>query len=107
FVARKDLPRAAADLQASLEADKNTVTMLRLAAAYAQAGKSDEAVRLARKVLEIETSNNAAPNLIAAATVESSDARDAIAQLEAMLKAEPNRADVRGRLAEKYLSAQP
>ncbi len=107
FVARKDLPRAAADLQASLNADKNTVTMLRLAEVYAQAGKSDEAVRLARQVLEIEPSNNAARNLIAAATVESSDAREAIAQLEAMLKAEPNRADVRAQLAEKYLPAQP
>jgi tetratricopeptide (TPR) repeat protein len=107
FIARKDLTRAAADLQASLTAERNTITMLRLADVYAQAGKTDEAIRLAKQILESEPENISARNLIAAATIESANTGEAIAQLEAMIQAEPDRADLRAQVAEKYLTSQP
>ncbi|MFN7949976.1 MAG: tetratricopeptide repeat protein [Blastocatellia bacterium] len=107
FIARKDLPRAIADLQASLAAERNTTTMLRLADLYAQSGKTDEAVRLAKQILESEPENTSARNLIAAATIESANTGEAIAQLEKMIQAEPNRADLRAQVAEKYLATQP
>lgn len=107
FLLRKDYQRAVTDLQAALAIEKNTAATLRLAEVYAQSGRPDEAVKIARQVLAAEPDNSAAQHLITATTIESADPATAIAQLEAMLSANPRRADVRAALAEKYLATQP
>ena len=107
FIVRKEPARAMTDLQAALALDRNATTLLRMAEVYHQAGQVNEAVKFAQQALEIEPSNPAARNLIAVISVESGSDKDAIAQLEPLVKAEPQRADLHAQLAEKYLKTQP
>ncbi len=107
FMIRKEPARAIADLQAALAVERSVTTLLRLAEVYAQAGQANEAVKTAQQALEIEPANPAARHLIAVISVESSSDKDAIPQLEALIKTEPQRADLRAQLAEKYLKTQP
>jgi tetratricopeptide (TPR) repeat protein len=105
--AKNDLASAANDFRASLAAEKSTATMLRLASLLRVAKQYDEAARLYQQVLEAEPSNAEARAALAAVKIESGQAADAVAELEALVKADPQRAVLRANLAELYLAKQP
>jgi tetratricopeptide (TPR) repeat protein len=107
FLARGDLGRATADLKAALAMEKITPTMLRLAEIHRQAKQYTEAAALYDQVLAIEPANAEARTALAVIKIEAGKASEAITELEALIKAEPNRADLRAQLAELYLAAQP
>ena len=107
FVARKDFPHAATDLQAAYALEKTVPTALRLAEVYAQAKRYAEAIDLYQKILETDAGNAEARAALAAVMIESGKASEAIAELEALIKANPNRADLHAQLAELYLPTQP
>ncbi len=106
-IAQKRLNEAISDLRAALAIDPAVATKLRLARALAETKLFDEAIRLAEEVLKAEPANTDAQTLVAAAKIESGNAADAIVQLEALVKAEPNRAGLRAQLAGLYLATQP
>jgi tetratricopeptide (TPR) repeat protein len=101
YLTRNDLKAAIEDLRASAEVEPNVPSRLRLAGALAAAKRYDEALSLYRQT------NNEARTALAAAMIESGKGAEAVAQLESLIKAEPNRADLRAQLAELYLPAQP
>lgn len=107
YLARNDLKTAIEDLRASAEIAPDAQNRLRLAGALAAAKRYDEAVPLYQRILQDEPSNNEARTALAAAMIESGKGAEAIAQLESLVKAEANRADLRAQLAELYLQAQP
>jgi tetratricopeptide (TPR) repeat protein len=106
-LARNDLKAAIADLRASVEIEPIIPIRLRLAGALAAAKQYDEAISLYREILQVEPANNEARTALAAVMIESGKGAEAIAQLESLVKSEPNRADLRAQLAELYLPAQP
>jgi tetratricopeptide (TPR) repeat protein len=107
YLARNDLKAAIEDLSASAEIEPTVPNRLRLAAALAAAKRYDEAVPLYQRILQEESSNNEARTALAAVMIESGKGAEAVAQLESLVKAEPNRADLRAQLAELYLPTQP
>src|SRR5499426_3158693 len=106
-MARKELNAAIEDLRASVEIEPAVPSLLRWAYALTAAKRYDEAVSIYRRILQDEPSNNEARTALAAVMIESGKGAEAIAQLESLIKAEPNRADMRAQLAELYLPAQP
>ncbi len=106
-LARNDLKAAVEDLREAAEIEPDVPNRLRLANALAAAKRYDEAVSLYKKILQDEPSNNEARTAMAAAMIESGKGAEAVAQLEALVRAEPNRADLRAQLAELYLPTQP
>jgi tetratricopeptide (TPR) repeat protein len=106
-IAQNRLNDAISDLRAALAIDSAVQTKLRLARALAEIKQFDEAIRLAEEVLKAEPANADAQTLIAAAKIDSGNAADAIVQLEALVKADPNRAGLRAQLAGLYLATQP
>ncbi len=107
FLARNDAPRAATDLQVLLAVEKSTSTMLRLAVLYRAARQYDEATKLYQQIAEAEPANQEARTALAEILIESGKAENAIAQLEMLIKAEPNRADLRSQLATLLVVNQP
>ncbi len=107
FVARGNLPRAISDLQAALAIEKTTPTMLRLAEVYHQSKQYPEATNVYQQVLAAEPANHEARAALAAMMIESGKSAEAVAELEALIKADPNRAALRAQLAELYLPTQP
>ena len=107
FMARRDLPRAIADLQAALAIEKTTSTMLRLAELQHQAKQDTEAANLYQQILVAEPANNEAREGLAAVLIGSGKAAEAIAELETLIKAQPNQAALRAQLAALYLLTQP
>jgi len=107
FIAQNKVNEAIADLRAALALDPATQTRLRLARALAQVRQSDEAIKLYQEVLKDDPANSEAQTAMAVALIESGKGGEAIAQLESLVKAEPNRASLRAQLAELYLATQP
>lgn len=107
FVARGNLPRAITDLQAALAIEKTTPTLLRLAEIYHQAKQDAQAINVYQQVLAVEPANHEARAALAAVMIESGKSAEAIAELEALIKTDPNRAALRAQLAELYLPTQP
>jgi tetratricopeptide (TPR) repeat protein len=107
FLARSDVARAAADLQALLAVEKSTPTMFRLAALYRAAKQYDEATKLYQQVADAEPTNQEARAALAEILIESGQAENAIAQLEALIQADPKRADLRSQLATLLVVRQP
>jgi tetratricopeptide (TPR) repeat protein len=106
-LARNDTTRATADLQALLAVEKSTTTMLRLAALYRVAKQYDDATKLYQQVADAEPANQEARTALAEILIESGQAENAIAQLEALIQAEPKRADLRSQLATLLVVNQP
>ncbi len=106
-MARKDLKAAIEDLRASLDIEPHIPSRLRLAYALTSAKQYEEAVSLYRRILQDDPSNNEAQTALAAVMIESGKGAEAVAQLEALIKTEPGRADLRAQLAELYLPIQP
>jgi len=106
-MARKDLNAAIEDLRASVEIEPAVPSLLRWAYALTAVKRYDEAVSIYRRILQDEPSNNEARTALAAVMIESGKGAEAVAQLESLVKAEPNRADLRAQLAELYLQTQP
>ncbi|MGH9839211.1 MAG: tetratricopeptide repeat protein [Blastocatellia bacterium] len=107
FIAQNKLTEAIADLRAALALDPATQTRLRLARALAQVRQADEAIKLYQEVLKDDPANSEAQTAMAVALIESGKGGEAIAQLESLVKAEPNRSPLRAQLAELYLATQP
>jgi tetratricopeptide (TPR) repeat protein len=107
FIAKTRLNEAIADLRAALAIEPSPRTRLRLAAALAQTKQFDEATKLYQEVLKEDPANTEARTALAAAMIEAGKGSEAIAQLESLIKAEPNRAVLRAQLAELYLPTQP
>ncbi|MGH9934803.1 MAG: tetratricopeptide repeat protein [Blastocatellia bacterium] len=107
YLARNDLKAAIEDLRASVDIEPTVPSRLQFAHALAAAKRYDEAILLYQRILQDEPSNNEARTALAAVMIESGKGAEAIAQLESLLKAEPNRADLRAQLAELYLPTQP
>lgn len=107
WLTSKDLARAVADLQALLVVEKSTATMLRLAHLHRAARQYDEAIKWYQQVTEAESANQEARTALAEVMIESGKAENAIAQLEALIKAEPDRADLRSQLATLLVVNQP
>ena len=107
FLARNDATRAAADFQALLAIEKSTSTMLRLAVLFRAAKQYDEAAKLYQQVADAEPTNQEARTALAEILIESGKAENAIAQLEALIKTEPNRPDLRSQLATLLVVHQP
>lgn len=107
LVMRKDLPRATADLQALLAVEKSATTMLRLAELYRTTKQYDEAIKWYQQIIEADSANQEARTALAEVMIESGKAENAVAQLEALIKAEPNRADLRSQLATLLVVNQP
>lgn len=107
YLARNDATRAAADLQALLAIEKSTPTALRLAALYRANKQYDEASKLYQQVADTDPSNQEARTALAEILIELGKAENAIAQLESLIKAEPNRADLRSQLATLLVVNQP
>ncbi|MFN0119899.1 MAG: tetratricopeptide repeat protein [Blastocatellia bacterium] len=111
YLARGDETRAIADLQAALKiSGKDTGAMLRLAELQARS-RPEEALRLARQVIALDPANGLARNLLASLEMErdldSGEAKQVMAKLDAMVQAEPARADLRAQLADKLLATAP
>jgi tetratricopeptide (TPR) repeat protein len=106
-LARQHPARAIADLQAALALEKLAPVMLRLAEVYRQRKQFTEAAQLYRRILASEPAHAEARASLAASLIEAGQAEAAIAQLETLVKAEPQRAELRAQLAELYLPAQP
>lgn len=104
---RNDLPRAITDLQAALALAQDTPMRLRLADAFRRAKREAEAITLYRQVLEAEPNQTEARAALVALLIESGKSSEAVAELEALIKTDPNRAVWRGQLAELYLATQP
>ena len=107
FVARGNLPRAITDLQAALAIEKITPTMQRLAEVYYQAKQYPQAANVYQQILAAEPANQDARAALAVVMIESGKSDEAIAELETLIKADPNRAALRVQLAELYLPTQP
>lgn len=107
FVARGNLPRAITDLQAALAIEKTTPTMLRLAEIYHQAKQYAQTTNVYQQILAVEPANQEARTALAAVMIESGQSAEAVGELEALIKADPNRAALRAQLAELYLPTQP
>lgn len=107
FIAKNRLNEAIADLRSALAIESLPRTKLRLAAVYSQTKKYDEAVVLYQEILKDEPANAEARAALAVAMIESGKGAEAITQLESLVKAGPNRADLHAQLAELYLPAQP
>lgn len=107
YAAKRDLPNAINDFRASLAAEKSTATMLRLALILRLAKQYDEALKLYQQVAEADPANAEARVGLTEVMIESGQSTDAIANLEALIKAEPNRAVLRANLAELYQAKQP
>jgi tetratricopeptide (TPR) repeat protein len=107
FMARHQLPRAISDLQAALALEKIAPTMLRLAEVYDEANEHAEAAHLYQQILAVEPANNEARTGLAAVLIASGKSAEAMAELEALIKADPHRAALRAQLGELYLAAQP
>lgn len=111
FIAKNKPNEAAADLRAALVIKPDTQTKLRLAGLLAQAKQFDAAVVLFQEVVNAEPENSQASNDartgLTAALIDSGKAADAVAHLEQLIKAEPNRAVLRAQLAELLLPKQP
>lgn len=107
FIANKQLNEAAADLRAALAIEPSTRTKLRLASLLAQAKQFDAAIGLFQEVVAAEAENADARTALTATLIESGKAESAMAELEKLIKAEPNRAVLRAQLAELYLPKQP
>lgn len=107
YIAKKQLNEAAADLRAALVIEPSTRTKLRLASLLAQAKQFDAAIALFQEVVAAEAENADARTALTATLIESGKAESAMAELEKLIKAEPNRAVLRAQLAELYLPKQP
>ncbi len=107
FLARNDATRAAADLQALLAIEKSPATMLRLAHIYRAARQYEEALKWYQQVADADLANQEARTALAEVLIESGKSENAVAQLEALIKAEPNRADLRSQLATLLVVNQP
>lgn len=107
WAAQGKLPDAIRDLQAALALDANTQTKLRLGQLLTQARRADEANALYQQVLQDDPNNVEARAALTATMIDTGKGAEAIPQLEAMIKAEPNRAGLRAQLAELYLKDQP
>jgi tetratricopeptide (TPR) repeat protein len=107
YLARNDPKSAIDDLRACAEIEPDVQNRLRLAGALAAAKRYDEALPLYQRILQDEPANNEARTALAAVMIESGKGAEAVAQLESLVKVEPNRADLRAQLAELYLQAQP
>lgn len=107
WLARNDATRAAADLQALLAIEKSPATMLRLAHTLRAAKQYDEASKWYQQVADADPANQEARTALAEVLIESGKAENAIAQLETLIKAEPNRADLRSQLATLLVVKQP
>lgn len=107
FLARNDVPHAITDLQALLAQEKNVAVSLRLASLYRATKQYDEAIKIYQQVIVADAANQDANLALAEVMIESGKAENAIAQLEALLKAAPTRADLRSQLAVLLLSTQP
>ncbi len=106
-LARNDPTRAVIDLQALLAVEKATATMLRLANILRAAKQYDEAIKWYQQVAEAEPMNQEARTALAEVMIESGQAENALAQLEVLIKADPNRADLRSQLATLLVVNQP
>ncbi|MDX2031731.1 MAG: tetratricopeptide repeat protein [Blastocatellia bacterium] len=98
---------AIADMRTAETLDPRPETRQRLAEIYVRAKKIDEAIALYRQIVTEQPGNTHAQTALAALTLESGQAGEAVAQLETLLKAEPNRADIRAKLAELLLPTAP
>ncbi len=107
FIAQNRPNDAIADLRAAVTIESSALTKLRLAGALMQTRQFDEASRLYQEVLKDDPANNEARTALVAAMIESGKGNEAIAQLESLIKANPNSAALRAQLAELYLPAQP
>ncbi|MEP7274171.1 MAG: tetratricopeptide repeat protein, partial [Acidobacteriota bacterium] len=72
-----------------------------------QVKQFDEAIAIFRNVLVTEPGNTDARTGLAVALIDSGKAPEAIAQLESLVKQQPDRADLHSQLAELSLTSQP
>src|SRR5262249_25381348 len=100
LIAENRLNDAIVDLRAAVKLDPATTTKLRLAGALAEARQFDESVKLYQEVLKDDPAQSEARAALAVAMIESGKGGEATAELESLVKAEPNRASVRAQLAE-------
>lgn len=106
-LARREFAGAVEDLRQAMSIAPDGGTRLRLAWALAQNRESVEALKLYREVLEADPANNEAKIAVAALSLETGEGATAIKQLEALIVAEPGRADLRARLAELLIRTEP
>ncbi len=107
FVAQNNTAQAINDLRALLALEQSPATMLRLAGLHRTARQYDEALKIYQQVAEAEPANQEAKTALAEIMLESGKAENAIAQLAVMIKAEPNRADLRSQLATLLVVSAP
>ena len=107
WLLRNDATHAIADLQALLALEKSAATMLRLAQLYRTAKQYDDAIKWYQQVATAESTNQEARTALAEVMIESGKAENAMTQLEALIQAEPNRADLRSQLATLLVVNQP
>lgn len=107
FIAQNKLAEAAADLRASLAIEPNTRTKLRLASLLAQSKQFEAASVMFQEVVNEDPTNADARTGLTAALIDSGKAEAAVAELERLIKAEPNRAVLRAQLAELLLPKHP
>ncbi|MFN0087090.1 MAG: tetratricopeptide repeat protein [Blastocatellia bacterium] len=107
FLAGNRLEEAIADMREAERLDPRPEVRQRLADVYVRAKKYDEAMSIYRQIVKEQPANTQAQTALAALALESGQAGDAVAQLETLLATEPNRADIRAKLAELLLSSAP
>ncbi len=107
FLARNETAGAIADLQMLLTIEKFPATMLRLATLHRAAKQYDEAVKLYQQIAEVEPTNHEVRTALAEILIESGKSENAIAQLEALIQADPKRPDLRSQLATLFMVSQP
>ncbi len=107
FLARNETPSAIADFQTLLTIEKSPAIMLRLATLHRAAKQYDEAVKLYQQIAAADPTNQEARTALAEILIESGKSENAIAQLGALIQAEPNRPDLRSQLATLLMVSQP
>jgi tetratricopeptide (TPR) repeat protein len=106
---RRDFKAGIADLRELLRLNPQEGARIRprLAWALAQNRENAEALRLYREILQTDPANNEVRQAVAALTIEAGESGEAVQQLDELIKAEPERADLRAQMGELLIRSQP
>ena len=107
WLQRKEFARAITDLRDVVSKSEDLEARQRLAWALWQNHDREEALDQYRQVLSKESTNRQARMAVATLLIELERGSEAIGELEALVKAEPNRPDLLAQLADLLVATEP
>lgn len=107
WLVRKEYQRAIADFQEVLSKSESAEARQRLAWALWQDRQLEESLGQYRQVLASESTNRQARMAVATLLIELGRGSEAVAELEKLIEAEPNRPDLHAQLADLLVATEP